>query len=141
MVFEVLSGMIPKAEMGFISGFKVGSREVSISHLQFMDDTMIFYEADVRQVRFLKCILRCFEAVSRLKLNMAESEIYLVGENCDIASLAWLLGCKIGSLPASYLGLPLGANYKSKAIWQLVIERISFFLESWKTPLLSKGGS
>lgn len=63
-----------------------------------------------------------------------------MGENCDIESLASLLGCRIGSLPTSYLGLPLGANYKSKAIWQPVIDRISALLESWKTPLLSKGG-
>lgn len=89
---------------------------------------------------YLKCILRCFEVVSGLKINLAKSGIYSVGENCDIVSLAWLLGCIIGSLPASYLGLPLGANYKAKAIWQPVIERISSHLESWKNPLLSKGG-
>lgn len=140
MVSEVLSKMITRAEIGFISGCKVGSSEVSISHLQFADDTMIFCEADVRQVGYLRCILRCFEVVLGLRTNLAKSEIYSVGENCDIASLAWLLGCKIGSLLASYLGLPLEANYKAKAIRQPVIERISSHLESWRKPLLSKGG-
>lgn len=110
MVSEVLIRMISRAEMGFISGFKVGSGEVSISHLQFADDTIIFCETDVRQVRFL----RCFEAVLSLQINMAKSEIYSIGENCDIENLAWLLGCKIGSLSASYLGLPLGGKLQIK---------------------------
>ena len=37
--------------------------------------------------------------------------------------LAAKLGCKIGSLPSSYLGLPLGAPYKFVAAWDGVEER------------------
>lgn len=66
--------------------------------------------------------------------------IFQVGEDCDIESLAWILGYKICSLLASYLGLPLGASYKSKMIWELVINRISARLNSWKAPMLSKCG-
>lgn len=55
-------------------------------------------------------------------------------------SLAWILGCKIGSLPSSYLGLPLGASYKSKVVREPVIERIMSKLVAWKVPPLSKGG-
>lgn len=47
MVSEVLSSMIKKVEMGFISGFRVGSSGVIISHLQFVDDTMIFCNANI----------------------------------------------------------------------------------------------
>lgn len=140
MVSEVLSRMISKAEMRFISGFKVGSREVSVSHLQFANDTMIFCDANIRQLGYLRCIHRRFEAVSGLKINIVKSEIFQVGENCDMESLAWILGCNIGTLPALYLGLPLRANYKSKVLWEPVLERISSRLESWKTHLLSKGG-
>lgn len=140
MVSEVLSRMIKKMKMRFILGFRVGSGEVTISHLQFADDTMIFCDADVRQLGYLKCLLRCFEAVLGLKINLAKSESFQVGEECDIKSLAWILGCKIGILPFSYLGLSLGASFKSKVIWEPVMERISSRLEGWKVPLLSKGG-
>lgn len=34
----------------------------------------------------------------------------------------------------------MGASYKSKAIWEPVIEKIACRLDSWKAPLLSKGG-
>lgn len=97
--FEVLSRMVKKAEMGFISGFKVGSGEVTISHLQFVDDIMIFCDAEVSQLGYLRCILRCFEVVSGLKINLAKSEIFQMGGECDMESLTWILGCKIGTLP------------------------------------------
>lgn len=89
IVSKVLSRMIRKAEMGYISGFSVGAGDVTISHLQFVDDTMIFCDADVHQVGYLRCILRCFEIV------LDKSEIFQVGENCDIENLAWILHCKI----------------------------------------------
>lgn len=44
MVSEVLSKMVKKTEMGYMSGFRVGRGEVSILHLQFADDTIIFCE-------------------------------------------------------------------------------------------------
>lgn len=140
MIPKVLSRMIKKAEMGYITGFKVGMGEIMVSHLQFVDDTMMFCDTDVTQLGYLRCILSCFEVVSGLKINLVKSELFQVGEDCDIDSLTWILGCEIGCLPASYLGLPLGANYKSKVIWGLVINKISLRIDLWKAPLLSKGG-
>lgn len=122
--------------MGFIWGFKVGGEEgVIISHLQLADDTIIFCDGDLRQMSYL----RCFKVVYSLKINLANSEMFQVGDVCDIVSLAWILGCNIGHLP-SYLGLPLGGCYKLKVLWELAIERILAILEAWKVPLLSKGG-
>lgn len=80
VVSEVLSRMIKKAEMRFILGFRVGSSDVIISHLQFVDDTMIFCDADVRQLGYLRCLLTCFEAISGLKINLSKSELFQVGE-------------------------------------------------------------
>jgi hypothetical protein len=34
----------------------------------------------------------------------------------DVDRLAHLLGCRVASLPLTYLGLPLGASYKSVSI-------------------------
>ena len=35
-----------------------------------------------------------------------------------------IFGCKVWSLPSKYLGLPLGATFKSTTMWDLVEERI-----------------
>ncbi|XVF04129.1 hypothetical protein REPUB_Repub05bG0055500 [Reevesia pubescens] len=43
-------------------------------------------------------------------------------------------------LPTQYLGLPLGFNYNSVALWQPVIEKFEKRLVSWKSSLLSIAG-
>ena len=48
MMAEVLNKLLSKAaEIGFFDGIKVGSREVTLTHLQFADDTLIFCEPKV----------------------------------------------------------------------------------------------
>ena len=54
-----------------------------------------------------------FEALSGLKINLNKSEILPVGPVDEVSDLAVELGCGIGSLPSSYLGLPLGASHKA----------------------------
>ena len=39
-----------------------------------------------------------------------------------------------------YLGLPLGAQFKETAIWNLIIEKMERHLAGWKRLYLSKGG-
>ncbi|KAF5470013.1 hypothetical protein F2P56_010566, partial [Juglans regia] len=39
-----------------------------------------------------------------------------------------------------YLGLPLGASFKSERIWNDVVERVEHRLAAWKRLYLSKGG-
>ena len=53
-----------------------------------------------------------FEVVSKLKINMGKSELVPVGVVPNIADMVDGLGCKQGSFPMKYLGLPLGANVK-----------------------------
>ena len=54
--------------------------------------------------------------------------------------LAQILGCQTASLPMKYLGLPLGATFKAKLIWNLIIERMEKRLAGWKRLYISKGG-
>ena len=57
-----------------------------------------------------------FEALSGLKINLSKSEIFPIGGRENIEVLTAELGCKAGSLPTTYLGLPLGAPHKSVRI-------------------------
>jgi hypothetical protein len=57
---------------GLISGFLVGSNEqdwVSVSHLLFADDTLVFCGANASQVRHIGALFVCFEAIFGLKVN------------------------------------------------------------------------
>ena len=81
-----------------------------------------------------------FEALSGLRINLNKSEIIPVGSVENVQDLAFELGCGIGSLPSSYLGLPLGANHKSLGVWDTVEDRFRKRLATWKTQYISKGG-
>ena len=50
------------------------------------------------------------------------------------------LGCKVGTLPSVYLGLPLGAHHKVSSMWDGVEERMKRRLALWKRQYMSKGG-
>ncbi|RVX19302.1 Transposon TX1 uncharacterized 149 kDa protein [Vitis vinifera] len=105
---------------GFISGCSIqgrGGMELNVSHLLFADDTIIFCEARQDHITYLSWILVWFEAASGLRINLAKSEVIPVGEVEDIEMLAVELGCKVGTLPSVYLGLPLGAKHKATAMW------------------------
>ncbi|KAG7992074.1 hypothetical protein I3843_02G109700 [Carya illinoinensis] len=141
---DVLSKMLEGAvEIGFISGFSVGGSphgSLTISHLLFADDTLIFCHPDLDQFRSLRAILLCFEAVLGLKVNLAKSEVVPVGSVINLSEVAAILGCKVSLLPMKYLGLSLGAPHKSKAMWEGMIEKIESKLAGWKRIYLSKGG-
>lgn len=53
-----------------------------------------------------------FEAVSGLKINLAKSELVLVGDVLNVNALVCILGISVSSLPLKYLGLPMGTPFK-----------------------------
>ena len=107
---EVLSILLRRAvARGFISGCTLTSREgsiCSISHLLFIDDTLVFCKASKDQLIYFRWVLFWFEASSGLKINLDKSEIDKVGDVDNLDSLAMVLGCRPGQLPSTYLGLP-----------------------------------
>ena len=56
--------------------------------------------------------------------------------------MIWLekLGCKVGSLPSTYLGMPLGAPFNSVAALDDIEESFRKRLAMWKWQYISKGG-
>ncbi|KAJ9678521.1 hypothetical protein PVL29_020644 [Vitis rotundifolia] len=144
MGMEVLDVLIRRAvEGGFLSGCNIrGGSEppLNISHLFFADDTIIFCEARKDHLTHLSWILFWFEAASGLRINLAKSEIIPVGEVVEMEELAVELGCRVGSLPSQYLGLPLGAPNKAPYMWDGVEERVRRRLALWKRQYISKGG-
>jgi hypothetical protein len=144
IVMEALSRMIDKAsDVGLLSGFSVGgeiSDPLRISHLLFVDDTLIFCEASPDNLIYLRAILTWFEATSGLRVNLGKSELAQVGEVPHLEVMAEILGCKTSAFPMQYLGLPLGAHFKVQSIWNPIVEKLERRLAGWKRMYLSKGG-
>ena len=89
---------------------------------------------------YLSWILAWLEALSGLRINLDKSSLLPVSRVENEENLAIELGCKIGSLPAEYLGLPLGAKRKASSVWDGVEERFRKRLANWKRQYISKGG-
>jgi hypothetical protein len=143
VVMKALSRMMSfTVDKRLLSGFLVGSRnneEIIMSHLLFVDDTLIFCEANCENLLHLWCLL-CFEVVLGLKINLSKSKIVPLGDVGDLEGLASILGCRVASLPIKNLGLTLGAFYKASTIQNGIVEKMEPCLARWKRLYLSKGG-
>jgi hypothetical protein len=126
-----------------LAGFQVdnlGYNALSISHLFFANDTLTMCGADADQLWHLRGIFIWFQAISGLKINLSKSELVSVGHVPNVAVLAGYMGCRVSSLPMSYLGLPLGAGFKQKDVWNNVVEKMEKRLAGWKR-LSIQGGA
>ena len=118
-----------------LSGFRVGDlegRSLVVSHLLFADNTLLFCDADLDQNLILRMVLIWFEATSGLKINLGKSKLVPVGAVHNIELLVNVLSCKQGTLAIKYLGLPMGAKFKDKKIWNLILEMVERRLAVWK---------
>lgn len=74
---EGLSAMIKTHdEMGALHGFRFQPHGVSISHLFFVDASVIFGRADEQEVRCLKKILVCYAHGSGQSINLDKSSLF-----------------------------------------------------------------
>ena len=69
---------------------------------------------------------------------MCTSEMVPIGEVNDVHALVEILDCRVGTLPMSYLGMPLGASHNFPSIWNPILEKIEWKLVRWKKLYLSK---
>jgi len=79
--------------------------------VQYADDTLLILPTDGRVLFNLKCLLRSFSDSTGLHVNFQKS--FLVPINVSESRtihLANTFGCAVGSLPFTYLGLPLGTT-------------------------------
>ncbi|MCI18312.1 RNA-directed DNA polymerase (Reverse transcriptase), partial [Trifolium medium] len=124
------------------TGYNIGEQGlVSVSHLQFADDTLLLGVKSWANVRALRAVLVLFETMSGLKVNFNKS--MLVGVNISdswLGEAASVLCCKVGKIPFLYLGLPIGGDPRRLSFWDPVLLRIKNRLSGWKSRFLSFGG-
>ena len=141
---EVFSILVEKASArGFLSGHKfVGKSEetLQISYLLFVDDTLVFCKDSEDHLSSLCWILLWFEVFSGLRINLEKSVIMPVGPVENVDQLVLKFGCKVGALPTTYLGLPLGCWQASISVWDRVEEKFWRKLAMWKRRHISKEG-
>ena len=113
------------------------SKALICSHQQFVDDSIVMGEASVRNARDIKMALEDYGKASGQFINWNKSVIYFINVNVSRQNkIKKLIGYEIGSLPSSYLGLPLCLE-PPKSFWSLLADKIHSKLARWKGSLLS----
>ena len=119
---------------------------ISLNHtndfpvVQYADDTLIFMEADPVQLTHLKAILQSFSSSTCLSVNYSKSMLVPINLDPDRTQfLAQTFGCSIGSLPFSYLGLPLDISKPKVADFLPLVSRCERRLNA-TSALLSQAG-
>ncbi|KAE8706464.1 hypothetical protein F3Y22_tig00110393pilonHSYRG00236 [Hibiscus syriacus] len=141
LVGELLSLLIIQAvQSGLFCGLTIGKDEnvVNLSHLQFADDLIIFCNASKTQILNVKRVLRVFEVMSGLKLNLTKSKLFGINVTEELVTQwANAIGCLVGHFPSEYLGLPLGVKRNSQQMWDPIVQKFYNKLTGWKAKTLS----
>ncbi|XP_058745931.1 uncharacterized protein LOC131618790 [Vicia villosa] len=91
LVAEGLAKMMDKAiHLGLFKGFKI-NEETSFHLLQFADDTVVIGDGSWSNIRRIKVVLRGFELVSGLYVNLSKSNLYGVNLKEDKGNLIGVL--------------------------------------------------
>lgn len=93
--------------------------------MQYADDTLLILPGDARTLFNLKGLLRPFSDSTGLHVNFSKSFMVPVNmSDARVSHLANTFGCKVGSMPFTYLGLPLGTTKPSLQEFSPLLTRI-----------------
>ncbi|XP_058783484.1 uncharacterized protein LOC131658170 [Vicia villosa] len=141
IVTEGLAGMVRQViHGGLYNGFKI-SNKVEYSLLQFAYDTILIEDGSSTNMWALKALVRGFEMVSGLRINMSKSKLNGIGmSSYDLEASSQFLGCKLEQFPYKFPGLTIGESQRKVIFWKSVINAMKSKLLSWKGRFLSIGG-
>ena len=83
--------------LGFPSKFPF-SGGLCISHLLFVDDTIIFCDATGEQLLYIRMVMIFFKVITGLKVNIGKSEIVPMGVIRSLKTLSSVLSCDVSKL-------------------------------------------
>jgi hypothetical protein len=141
IVADMLALLIGRAkDSGQVGGLVPHLVEGGVSVLQYVDDTIILMEHDLVKARNMKLVLCLFEQLSGLNINFNKNELFCFGRAKEEQDeYSQLFGCEMGSLPFSYLGIPIHHRRLTNKEWKCIEDRFEKRLSCWKGKLMSYG--
>ena len=86
LVSEGLNGLIQQAvTVGDLRGFSLCHNGPRISHLFFVDDTLLFCRAELKEVQTIQNILQKYELASRQNINSGKTTLFF-GKSVSLVS-------------------------------------------------------
>jgi len=102
---------------------------------------MLFCKDTTSNLNCLKDIFFKYAEASGQLVNPLKSSIYVGSiSNHRLSHIANMLGFKIGSLPFTYLGVPIFKGKPKKIYFQSIADKVKIKLAAWKASLLTMAG-
>lgn len=140
LAMEVFSKLLhSRFAAGYIH-YHPKASDLSISHLMFADDVMIFFDGGSSSLHGICETLDDFASWSGLRVNKDKSQLFNAGLDMVETNAAAAYGFPIGTLPIRYLGLPLMSRKLRIAEYDPLLEKISTRFRSWVNKSLSFAG-
>ena len=99
--------------------------------IQYANDTILLMPACPRQAVIIKNILSDYAQSIGLKINFHKSTLIPINlDHQTTADMASIFGCSIGSMPFTYLGLPLGTSRPSLNDFMPLVSKVERNLSS-----------
>ncbi|KAK2656123.1 hypothetical protein Ddye_009175 [Dipteronia dyeriana] len=140
---EGLSRLIFTAERNKdIAGFRCTRGGPKISHLFFVDDSLLFSRASERDCLAIRRVLDWYALASGQMVNFHKS-VMCVSKKVTTgraANLARILGVQLVQCHERYLGLPSFAGQNRQTLFTNIKDRIWDRVKGWQSNLFSLGG-
>jgi hypothetical protein len=109
IVVDVLAILIARTkDNSLVRGLVPNLVDDGLSILQYADDTILFMENNLEEVKNMKLLLCAFEQLSGLKTNFHKSEMFYYGNTRELGrEYSEVFGCDMGNLLFTYLGIPM----------------------------------
>lgn len=79
--------------------------------IQYADDTILVLPAQSSQLQVIHQLLDSYAQATSLKINFHKSQLIPINMADErTQELAGVLGCQVGTMPFTYLGLPMGTT-------------------------------
>lgn len=142
MCAEAFSNLIRQTEhQKLIHGLNFG-KDLSISHLMFADDSLIFARAMTDECRNLKRVFECYERASGQIFNMEKSSMFFSSNTkpAHVAAIKHIFQLNVVSKHEKYLGLPSMIGKRTKGFFNEKKLRVLSKISGWQQNFFSCGG-
>jgi hypothetical protein len=107
----------------------------------YADDAALFINLEPDQVTAVFNLLEFFGQVSGLRINSSKCTVFPIScGDRDIHDMTAGPRCKVGLLPCTHLGLPLGYRSPTRSECQTFIDKIAAKLKPCRGKLMNRAG-
>lgn len=141
LYMNILSHKLDKAVRENKFRFHPRCKLLSLTHLCFADNLMVFVERTKESIEGALSVFAEFAKCSGLNISIEKSTLYMAGvEDTERGRVLQNYPFAEGKLPVRYLGLPLMTKAMNKQDYLPLVERIRGKINTWTCRFLTYAG-